>query len=820
MMEINIKQDTGKIQHPAKASQESTVHKKLPAPGLMDRVPLTVKILIISALVGILLWVILDHFQASRTKSIFMEQLNERLAQHAMEDRLRFDRYVKTFPQSVRLFVRQKNFTDYVENQIWHQEDTGGIKFHKRPPKWFPRLSVLRIFAQPRFALLLDSQGMVREVYSSHQDGPPTSLLNPTSLLTAKSRRQSYLTKIDNISYLVTSDVIRDNRNQLKAMLMLASPIDDGFLIASLNKLDQGHEVALLTSGQDPLIMTSTNLQKLPAGTTLSSLKDRYLVTGQEFFDYGASSIVIKLASFISTAEVKSLTGSVISRERQRHAISGSVFILSFAVIMLWIVRRIQKLTGRISRFSSQVLGAKQEELPKGDQLYMLDERFRRLTEEVLESREIIRRQAEEQTSLIVKNAFDAIITTDATARIITWNPRAEAVFGWKKEEVAGKRIFEILVPEQYRQRHLTGIKRFLATGCSPVFNIQFEATCLHRTGHEFPVELAVSPVQSGDNYMFIAIIRDITERKKAEEKILEKEKELRLITESSIDTTLIVSKSGTIRYISPSVKENFGYTADEITGTSFVTYIPGKELSKGKKALTGIFTKKQIKDFETVIKHSEGSLIPVEFSAQLIKMEGEYVVQGTLRDIAERKKAEEKIKGLLDTVTNSNTEWEMTFDNVKALIVLVDRNLKIIRYNRGFARFANQPAGEIIGSQCQEFLPCDTEWFAIEDNGHPKEQIVKTEVQTKSGLWLYVSHVPVYDNASFLYTIIIATDITELKKTQQHLIESREEIKDKVEDLEKLYELAVNRELKMIELKKEIKRLKSEHNIDDPVEV
>ena len=116
----------------------------------------------------------------------------------------------------------------------------------------------------------------------------------------------------------------------------------------------------------------------------------------------------------------------------------------------------------------------------------------------------------------ILDNAFDAIISIDMNGIILDWNHRAESIFGWKAEEAVGKKLAEIIIPEQYRSAHTQGLKSFLATGKSRVLNQQLELSALHRNGHEFPIEISIAPSRLDDQLIFTGIIRDITERKNA----------------------------------------------------------------------------------------------------------------------------------------------------------------------------------------------------------------------------------------------------------------------------------------------------------------
>jgi PAS domain S-box-containing protein len=134
-------------------------------------------------------------------------------------------------------------------------------------------------------------------------------------------------------------------------------------------------------------------------------------------------------------------------------------------------------------------------------------------------------RESEERTRLIVETALDAVVTMDASGTITGWNAQAEAVFGWPRSEVIGRSLSETIVPPAYREAHEKGLRYFLATGEGSLLNRRVEITALHRSGREFPVELAISPARVGDTYTFSAFVRDITERKRLEDQLLQAQK-------------------------------------------------------------------------------------------------------------------------------------------------------------------------------------------------------------------------------------------------------------------------------------------------------
>lgn len=137
----------------------------------------------------------------------------------------------------------------------------------------------------------------------------------------------------------------------------------------------------------------------------------------------------------------------------------------------------------------------------------------RRQAEELL-------REREAQTRAIIDTASDAFVAIDRFGMVIEWNACAERTFGWSRGEALGRRLSETIVPPQYRTAHDRGMDHYLATGEGPVLNKPVELSALHRDGHEFPVELTIWPVVSGQSTTFNAFVRDISKRRQAEDAI------------------------------------------------------------------------------------------------------------------------------------------------------------------------------------------------------------------------------------------------------------------------------------------------------------
>jgi len=129
-------------------------------------------------------------------------------------------------------------------------------------------------------------------------------------------------------------------------------------------------------------------------------------------------------------------------------------------------------------------------------------------------------RASEARTRLIVETALDAVVMMDRDGLITGWNPQAETTFGWSAQEAIGRHLADTIIPQRMREAHRVGLARYLASGEAVVLNRRLELAALHRNGREFPVELTIALLELDGTVGFSAFIRDITERKHAEEKL------------------------------------------------------------------------------------------------------------------------------------------------------------------------------------------------------------------------------------------------------------------------------------------------------------
>src|SRR5262249_42483781 len=126
--------------------------------------------------------------------------------------------------------------------------------------------------------------------------------------------------------------------------------------------------------------------------------------------------------------------------------------------------------------------------------------------------------RSEARKAAMLQASLDAVVSIDHQGRILEWNASAEKMFGYSRAEAIGKQIAELIVPVRLRARHLQGLAHYLATGQGAVLGRRIEMPALRADGTELPVELAITRIAMPGLPIFMAYVRDITERKRAEE--------------------------------------------------------------------------------------------------------------------------------------------------------------------------------------------------------------------------------------------------------------------------------------------------------------
>jgi len=151
-------------------------------------------------------------------------------------------------------------------------------------------------------------------------------------------------------------------------------------------------------------------------------------------------------------------------------------------------------------------------------------------TREITErkEREEALRVSEDRLRATIEAALDCIITMDSRGRIVEFNPAAESCFGYRRDEAVGRMLFDLLIPERHREAHRRSIARYLESGHGPFLGKRIEVTAMRSDGSEFPAELAIAVAEGPEGTLFMGYLRDITERRRAEQQRAQLESQLR----------------------------------------------------------------------------------------------------------------------------------------------------------------------------------------------------------------------------------------------------------------------------------------------------
>jgi len=237
---------------------------------------------------------------------------------------------------------------------------------------------------------------------------------------------------------------------------------------------------------------------------------------------------------------------------------------------------------------------------------------------------------------MVVDGIDEAIIVLDGLDHIVDANPKAQDLLGCSLSQAGGRSIEEVWTEWPALRKVLgseTETRKEVTLGNGMEQRVYEAQTST--------VEGLVANLQCR-----LIVLRNITERKRMEEKLRESEDRFRGIAERSFDAIILTDLEGRITYASPAVERITGYGRNELLGASFQKFLPESEISKGFRLLSQALEGEMPESVEANILRKDGSIACLEFHASLILMDGKLAgFQGIARDITERKQMESELR-------------------------------------------------------------------------------------------------------------------------------------------------------------------------------
>jgi two-component system, sensor histidine kinase and response regulator len=328
----------------------------------------------------------------------------------------------------------------------------------------------------------------------------------------------------------------------------------------------------------------------------------------------------------------------------------------------------------------------------------------RKIAEEAL-------RESEEKFRIIGNSALDAIIMMDKDGKVVYWNPAAEKFFGYRANEIIRKDVHSILCPPKFNEMARKGFENFQKTGKGAAVGQVLELTALNKNGLEFPIEISVNSIYMKGDWCAVAIIRDITERKKVQIELQNQKDQIQMYLNIVGVILLVIDSNQKVTLINKKGIEILGFEESEIIGKNwFETFIPTDKIDKVKE----IFNEIILGDI-AINSYVEGSVLTKSGEKRLIAWHNSVLkdekgnIIGTLssgEDITQRKLAENELRKSKESAESamkmleaSHMQLEEAIENANKLALIAESaNISKSQFLANMSHEIRTPMNGIIG--------------------------------------------------------------------------------------------------------------------------